>query len=184
MEAGSAMRICPASALAALIVAMPLCGMAQAQQLSPPDLDPYAWSGGVGGSRNLLEGREVDWLLRKPESLPDGFQTWYGPKQAPTTKTTPPSDGSGLEPGGEVERPPPESDRAAGWLEPKPVPTIRIGQASEGPSVAPDCVIGWFSLNLNGACLSYAPNLDGRKRGRPMGDFWWPGEYERLIGPR
>jgi hypothetical protein len=181
---GSAMRIWRASALAALIVAMPLFGMAQAQQLSPPYLDPYAWVGGFSGRGNLLQGRENDWLLSKPESLPDvGFETLYGPKQAPTTKTMPPGEGSGPVPGGEVERPSTESDRAASRLEPKRVATIQIGQASDAPSVPPDCVIGWFSPNLAGACLTYAPNWDGRKR-RPMGDFWWPGEYERLMGPR
>src|SRR5437899_8361932 len=172
------MRAYRAFPLAMLIVAMPLGGMAQ--QLGPPVSDSGNLLQGppFSGSGNPLQGREIDWLLSKPESLPsDGrCETMYGPKQAPTTKTMPPGDGSSPVPGGKVERPSNESKSVASEIEPKRVPTIRIGGASDGPSVPPGCEIGWFSPNLAGACLSYAPGWDDRKRGRPMGDFWLPGD--------
>src|SRR5262249_10569046 len=160
------MRICRALALAALIVAMPRNGMAQTQQLGPP----------VGGSGNLLEGREIDLLLSKPESLPgDGFDLWYRPKRVP------PSDSSGLVTGGEVKQPSPRSDKAAGWPEPKRVPTIQVGQPSNGPRAPAGCEINWPSPAA--ACFGDVRRPDSRMKG-PMGDFWWPGEFDRLIGPR
>ena len=85
------MRICGAFPFAALIfamplVAMPLGGMAQAQQFSPP----------VGGDANLLQGCEIgwlfsksDWLFSKAESLTGGFEPWLGPKRAPSVAPGP-----------------------------------------------------------------------------------------------
>jgi hypothetical protein len=145
------MRICGAFALAALIVATPLGGLAQAQQLNPP----------VGDSGNLLEGREFDWFLSKPESFSGGgFEApyLYGPK-----------------------RPSPEFDGLTGGLEPKRVPTIQIGQASGSPSASAGCEVNWFFLNPAWACFGVVRRPDFRRKG-PMGDFWWPSEFDRLMG--
>jgi hypothetical protein len=65
------MRICRILPLAALIIAMPLGGVAQT--LSPP----------ASGWLELFHECEIDWLYSKPESPTGGFEPWLGPKQVP-----------------------------------------------------------------------------------------------------
>src|SRR5262245_34202264 len=73
------MRICRTLAIAALIAAMPLGGMAQTEQFGAPG----------GGGPNLLHGCEIKWLFSKPESLTGEFEPWLGPKRVPSVAPGP-----------------------------------------------------------------------------------------------
>src|SRR6185295_809243 len=149
------MRICRTLPLATLIVAMPLGGVAQIQQFSPP---ADSWL-------DLLQGREVEWLFSKPESLPDGFGPWPGPKQTSTGKTIPPSAGPSAPPAGcgfELFFPLSSDRPCFGY------PATRDFRTRERLVSQT-----YFSLSVRNA-----PTTNFR------GDFWQPGELDRLIGPR